>query len=296
MYGGLGAPAWVVVGVGATGPIWRSVDGGVNWTVNNIGLYDLYSVVATPLPFNGGTTFLAGGTSLLFLSGAYQQSGGYVFSSTDLGANWTQVGSNFSGPVRSLATNGQVVVAGVSATAVNETLYYSPLSSSNTYNWQLCSGSLFATSTNSVIWSGTEFVAGGNDGLRTSSDGITWANPGTLSLNVNNLGFTSNAATMINLTNNGQSFLVQDTPNLQCQRIVSSPTLSAYPNRTLNLNNACVLDEAANVVAIGSVNVPSPLIGSGFQSTFYASKAFISSYLSTASLTVGAYTVGIQSV
>ena len=90
--------------------------------------------------------------------------------------------------------------------------------------------------------------------------------------------------------------LFQDSPNLQCQRLLPVPTISYYSNGILNLNNACIMDEAANIIALGAINAPSPLPTGRYESTFYASDGYISSFLSTSALTLGAYRLGIQSV
>lgn len=297
VYGGMNAPIWITVGAGSDGSIWRSTDA-TNWSVVNIGQFELYSIVSTELPYNGGTVFLTGGAYLFASGNTFIPLNGFVFASTDLGVNWTLTGSNFTGPVKQVATNGSIVVAAVNATTPGATLWYSYLTSSNTYNWSNSTGDVFTTRANSVIWTGSNFIAGGDTGIRVSVDGIFWQNPNPLPVEVNNLAFTSNAATMIRFTNlfePEKRLLFQDSPNLQCQRLVSAPTISYYSN-ALNLNNGCILDSAANIISFGSLNTPSPLQGTTFQSTFYATDGYVSSFLSTTSLTLGAYRLQIQSV
>ena len=289
---------YIAVGVGSTGPIWRSDNKGDNWSLVLTSQVELYSIVSTKLRSIGGIyyqLFFTGGATLLASGNTFVPGDGVVYLSQD-GSNWNIIGSNFSGPVKEVATNGKVVVAAVSSATVSETLWYSPLTTGNIYNWQVCSGDLFTSYGNSVIWTGSEFVAGGDSGIRTSQDGITWSNPGTLSIPILNLSFLSNAATNIRFKDGEEKILLfQDSPNLQCQELISSPTISYYSNGVLNLNNAIIIDELANVMCIGLPTEASPLQGL-FQSTFYAAFSYVSSFLSSSSVALGNYTIGIQSV
>lgn len=293
IYGGVSAPVWIVVGVGANGPMYRSVNGGQTWTLVNLGNIELRSIISLTLPENGGTVFLTGGCQLVPSGNTYVRSSGLVYTSRDFGTNWTGVGT-FNGTVYSLATDGKKVVAATEGTVANQTLFFSLLTSSNTYNWQLCQGDLFASRANSVIYTGSLWVAGGDSGFRHSYDGISWFNPGTFTTEISNVSFMSNAATSINITNGESTIFFQQSPALDVQRLISVPTISYYPSSILNLNNACILDQKNNFIVPGAVNTISPLADTTFHSTFYTQEAYISSVVSTNQIQIGAYRAGIQ--
>lgn len=304
VYGGVNAPVWIVAGVGAAGPLYRSTDNGASWTVISLGLYEFRSIVVTELPSNGGTVVLVCGGVLTSTGSSYILTQGVVFASLDAGVTWTSVGSgglaSDTRVVTAIATDGLKIVATVQSLnpSSGATLYYSYLTSSNTYSWTLCEGTLFPTTATSILYTGSQWLAGGDTGVRQSSNGITWVSSGSPSQPVLQVGYMSNAAPMITVGDSNQNQLLyfQEAPSLQCQRLLSVPTISYYPSSILHLNNACILDSQQNCIVPGAVNAISPLALTGFQSTFYTQTAFVSTLTSTNQLYLGAYRLGIQSV
>lgn len=305
-YGGLSAPYWVAVGAGKNGPLYTSADGST-WVLNTAasftGDFELRSVISVSLPSNAGTVFLAGGTSLTQAGNTYTNDKAYIFAASDPAASWTPntIGI-LPGPVTSLASDGEKVVAAVNG-GFGQSLWYSYitsnyLTSNNPDQWILCSGDLFRDRANSVLWNGSLWVAGGGDGIRQSVDGITWTNPGDFTFEVFGVGYMSNAATTLQTGSLEQSNLLyfQDSPSLECQKVISVATISYYSSSNLNLNNALLFDSNQNVIVPGTVNRISPLSGTTFQSTFYAAASYVSSFLSTNKLVLGTYILGVQNV
>jgi hypothetical protein len=300
-YGGLSAAYWVAVGAGKNGPMYTSPDGST-WTPNNSGFFgfltfELRCVTSVPLPNNGGPVFLAGGTRLVSSENTYIPVDGYIFAARDPTGVWQLPRANFPGPVNALASDGQKVVAAVDG-GFQQSLWYSYittkyLTSNNPGQWILCDGDVFRDRANSVVWNGSLWVAGGGEGVRYSLNGITWYTPpGTFTNEVFGLGYMSNATTSL------QAGLLQfqDSPFLQCQQILSVATISYYSSSNLNLNNALLFDSNQNILVPGVVNAISPLSGTSFQSTFYAASSYISTFLSTNKVVVGAYILGVQTV
>jgi hypothetical protein len=308
-YGGLAAPYWVAVGAGKNGPMYTSVDGS-SWILNNSGIFGFLTfefrcVISVPLPNNGGSVFLTGGTFLFPSGNTYTPLNGFVFAATTPTSSWELSTSNFSGPVNALASDGQKVVAAVDGFYPNYSLWYSYitsnyLTSNNPGQWVRCSGDVFSDRANSVIWNGSLWISGGDSGIRHSLDGITWFNPNAnLATEVLGLGYMSNAVTSLQVSGDfvGSNLLsFQDSPSLECQKILSVATVSYYPSANLNLNNALLFDSNQNVIVPGTVNRISPLTGTTFQSTFYAAASYVSSFLSTNKVVVGAYIQGVQNV
>ena len=290
VYGGMKTPIWIAVGAGSNVSAYKSSDA-VNWSSLTTNVDELRAIITYSLPTSGTTVFLA--------TGGYLNSGlitdGVVITSSNEGAIWTNASTYlFSGSGTSLATDGQKVVVGGEDSGGN-TLWYSYINESNTYNWSLCEGSLFSTRTNSVLWNGTSWVAAGNTGLLQSSNGITWTPIITpFSSEVTNIGYTSNAATTMGL--GPDTLLFQESPFLECQNLLSSGTVSFYPSSILHINNACILDERQNMIVPGGITSISPLFSTSYTSTFYTPRAYISSVLSTNQVQIGGYYLGIDSV
>jgi hypothetical protein len=219
---------------------------------------------------------------------------------------WVKKENLFTGSALCLATDGNILVVG-GEDSLGQTLYY--VSLSNLYKayfntpfqppFAPCQGSVFPVRTNAVLWNGFNWVASGDSGIRQSSDGIVWSNPTSLTMEIFNVAYASNACTAMSVGNSNQStpLLFLDSPYPSILSLVSAPTVSFYPSSILNLNNACILDAAQNMIVAGGPFLnPSPLSGTPFASTFYVDTAYISSVLSTSKLTVGVYNVGIQSI
>ena len=292
VYGGLRAPLWMVVGCGSNSSAYKSSDG-LNWTSMTTGYDEMRSVISLELPEVGTPIFLTTGG---IFSGPVLRNGG-VLQTNDLGTTWSTITDIlFTGTGLALATNGSRVVVG-GEDVFGNTLYSCSIRNGSLSEWTLCTGTLFPQRANAVLWTGSNWVAGGDTGIRKSYDGIDWFNPTTLTSEIFGLGYTSNAALSATIGTSISNMLnFQDSPDLQCQRLLSVATISYYSNALLNLNNACILDEAHNIVVPGPLSKPSPLSGTTFTSTFYAPTAYISSILSTNRVSLGTYSLGVQSV
>jgi hypothetical protein len=294
VYGGMKTPVWIAVGAGSNATAYKSTDI-FNWSPLTTNVDELRAIITFQLPTGGTTVFLATGG---FLNSVNTISDGLVISSSNEGSLWTSSSPYlFSGSGICLATDGAKIVVGGEDISGN-TLWYSYINDSNTYTWSVCQGSLFSERTNSVIWNGSTWLAAGNDGLRESVDGITWGIQPSLTAEVYNLGYTSNAAITMGVgdSNISNNLYFQESPSLQCQALISAGTVSFYPSSILNLNNACILDANQNMIVPGFVTSVSPLVSTSFTSTFYTPTAYISSFLSTNQVQVGGYYLGIESV
>ena len=261
----------------------------------NVPYQEIRSILPIQLS-NSSTIFLAtGGT----LSGVDIIDGGVTFQTEfNISTTWNRTDTIFTGSGLTLATDGKRIVLGGEDSS-GETLYYHNIESSDFSKWTLCTGSRFSQRTNSVLWTGSSWIAAGDSGIRTSQDGITWTNPSpSLTLEVLNIAFSSNAPTAI-MTGapalcNAMYFL--DSPDLQCARFLTEPTISFYPSRSLSLNNACVLDSNDNIIMPGILTNPSPLSGTEFKGTLYANEAFVSTTFTTNQIKVGGYYLAFQTI
>ena len=308
IYGGFRAPVWIAAGAGKSSSpsggqlasLYRSTDS-IVWqsayvkSDSNfqppVGQYVLRSVVA--VPYENETMFLAGGTTYLSAGGFVQT----LLVSYDLGVEWQYIPSPFSGTITGMATNGSVVVAAVEYPV---SLLYSPVNRFYFNGWIQGQGDVFTLRANSVIWNGSVFVAAGDSGIRHSLDGITWYNPGGYSSEVLNLAYTSNLGT--NMVNGVLSsdplniLLLQNSPSIPIQGLLSTAMISYYPSTILNLNNALVFDSNQNVIVPGTYNQVSPLGLSPYRSSFVSHSSYISTFVSTNRIVVGSYILGVQSV
>lgn len=167
---------------GTNGGVYRSSDG-VNWTAVNNGLNDQ---VVFSLAVKGATLFAGTNT-------------GGVYRSTDLGANWVQVNNGLgSGQIQSLVVGNTTLLALTSNNAVYR-------SSDDGANWAAVTGGLQGLTILSLAANSTTLFAGSNlSGLYRSFDGgLTWAqsNTGLVSLGVSKLA--ANGATIFAGTGNG---------------------------------------------------------------------------------------------
>jgi hypothetical protein len=290
-YGGIDTPVWIAVGCGCNVSAYRSTDA-INWNPCVTNLDELRDILTYKTPVTGTRVFLATGG---FLSGTSIVDGLLILSS-NAGVTWTYASPPlFTGSGLSLATDGVKVVVG-GESSYGSTIWYAYLNESNVYTWTPCEGSLFSQKANSVIYTGSNWLAGGLTGLRQSDDGITWYQPSSsIPTEVYNLGFTSNAATTISLSNE-QSLAIQDSPYLAIQNSLSIATISYYTSSILNINNACILDSRANLIVPGVLTTVSPLQSTSFTSTFYAMSAYISSMLSTNRVVIGGSYFGISTL
>ena len=294
---------WLAVGYGSgNSNMYASLDT-ETWTETGNGIFtEARAVIALRETSSFNEFYAVAGASSA--SGSNVNRGAIAISPYPF--SWVTQTNIFTGSALCLATDGNILVIG--GEDINGlTLQYIPIS--NLYSsyfttpfsptFTVCGGSLFSTRTNSVLWSGSNWIAAGDSGIRQSYDGITWFNPASLTMEVFSVGFGSNAATTISVGNSNQStpLFFLDTPYPSQLQLISTPTVSFYPSSILNLNNACIFDAAQNIILGGGpYQNMSPLSGTPFTSTFYVNTAYISSVLSTNKINVGVYTVGIQSV
>jgi hypothetical protein len=261
----------------------------------NVPYQEIRSILPIQLS-NATSCFLGTGG---YISGNDIINGGVTYQSEENITNlWNYTSPIFTGSGLTLATDGKRIVLGGEDSGGN-TLYYHNIESSNFSNWTLCSGSRFSQRTNTVLWTGSSWIAAGDSGIRTSQDGITWTNPApSLTVEVLNIAFASNAPTAIatgaSALCNAMYFL--DSPDLQCSRFLTEPTISFYSSSVLSLNNACVLDSAKNIIMPGILTNPSPLSGTQFTSTLYANEAFVSTTFTTNQIKVGGYYLAFQTI
>jgi predicted acyltransferase (DUF342 family) len=292
IYGGMNDKTWIVVGGGLNATAYRSLDG-INWSNVYTGMDELHSIISFQTMETNATIYMAAGGYLTTDSNIQL---GRVTYSQDSGISWiVDSGFYFSGSANDLATDGQKIVV-VGEDSGGATMWYSYITQTCYFNWIQCQGSLFTTRGNAVQWNGSSWLAAGDDGFRESYDGITWFTPiSNISKEFYNLGYTSNATSIIRVASTN-TLHFQDSPSLECQKLLSVPTISFYPSSILNINNACILDTVQNIIVPGSVTSISPLQNTSFKSTFYALDAYVSSFVSTQQLVLGAYYLQIQSV
>ncbi len=277
--------------------LWVSYTNGDSWSPIPTSYKEIRSVL--PIQLDTGETyfFVAGG---VYSAGSIINGGVQYQFEINLASACTEISTIlFTGSGLCIATDGRRIVVGGEDTNGN-TLYYHTIQGSNfTNGWTVCSGDLFPDRTNSVLWSGSKWVAGGDSGIRESYDGINWVDPNlSLTQEIFGLGYQSNAANMMVIgdSNKGIPLQFQDTPYLQMKNLANGPTISFNPSSILALNNACVLDSAQNMIMPGYLVTPSPLSQTPFTSTVYTRDAFVSTVFSTSKIEVGGYYLGFQTI
>ncbi len=171
-----------------------STNGGINWTLMNNGIDNLYAYQITA---SGNNLFVSttGVTNKIFLS-------------TNLGNNWSPAYNGISGNVYTLYASGNLVFAGTSAG-----VYYT---SNNGANWLLTNLTGKSISAFAKI-AGTLFAGTYGNGIFKSSDnGINWTecNNGLTTMNINALAVmgtdifagTNYGGAMYKSTNSGVSW------------------------------------------------------------------------------------------
>ncbi|MBI1764396.1 MAG: hypothetical protein HYR56_23460 [Acidobacteria bacterium] len=135
------------------GGVFRSTNGGNNWTPVNNGLGDqfIFSLAVS------GTTLFAGTNS----NGVYR--------TTDNGVNWTQINNGLSNQiVLSLAVSGTTLFAGTNSSGVYRT-------TDNGANWTQINNGLDNQFVYALAVSGTTLLAGTFGGVyRTTDNGTNW--------------------------------------------------------------------------------------------------------------------------
>jgi hypothetical protein len=276
---------WVAVGIGAsaTNSIQVSSDG-LSWRDATSGGFanGIFGITWAE------TRWIAtgnGGTNVSFLT----SSDGFV---------WTTRTGGFSVKGNSIAFDGYTVVAVGQDANSQRTIQYS---TDYGITWNYALGTLFASIGYTVKWNGSYWLAGGEDGIRKSFDGIRWYQPSSAptypfygvgwSSNQWPTAFVLDPYTEISTTppQRGLGFYTN-----QANLSVSTNTI-VYTPSSFVLNNTLRLDSFGNVV-LGTVS-PTQLYRSSIQSTFYQQgSAVVSAFISSLVVQTGGYYLGIQSV
>ena len=147
--------------------------------------------------------------------------------------------------------NGMTVMVVEDGTALSETIFYSQDFGTT---WTMGQGNLFVQSGLTVVWNGSYWIAGGDDGIRKSYDGITWFNPGTApGYPFYGLGYSSNTTPFMNLASPSTSFTSPETslkfyneplPGVLNQTAFSVVSVSS---NGMSFNNSFFMDSNQNV-------------------------------------------------
>ena len=119
--------------------------------------------------FPGGTaSVVASSSSAIIVGGTFSGAGNTLAYSTN-GYNWVGLGNvNSSSACYSVASNGQMWIAGMDN---------GPLYSYDALSWTTCANSPFTGTMNGIAWNGTKWVAVGSSttgNAAYSNDGINW--------------------------------------------------------------------------------------------------------------------------
>ena len=147
--------------------------------------------------------------------------------------------------------NGMTVMVVEDGTALSETIFYSQDFGTT---WTMGQGNLFVQNGRTVAWNGSYWIAGGDDGVRKSYDGITWFNPGTApGYPFYGLGYSSNTTPFMNLASPSTSFTSPETslkfyneplPGVLNQTAFSVVSVSS---NGMSFNNSFFMDSNQNV-------------------------------------------------
>jgi hypothetical protein len=276
---------WVAVGIGgsATNSILVSTDG-FSWRD------------ATSGGFSQGVFGITWAETRWIATGKGGTNTSYL-TSTD-GFVWTTRTGGFSGQGNSIAFDGYTVVAVGQDTNPQRTIQYS---TDYGITWNYALGTLFASVGYTVKWNGSFWLAGGEDGIRKSFDGIRWFQPSASpTYPFYGLAWSSNQWPTASVLD--PYSVIGPTPvqrglafyTNQVNLSVSTNTI-VYTPSSFVLNNTLRLDSFGNVV-VGTIT-PTQLYGSSIQSTFYQQgSAVISTFVSSLTVQTGGYYLGIQSV
>jgi photosystem II stability/assembly factor-like uncharacterized protein/5-hydroxyisourate hydrolase-like protein (transthyretin family) len=177
------------------GGIFKTVNGGVNWTTANSGLTSTYISSIAIDPTNSQTVYV--GTNGGF-SGA---NGGGLFKSTNGGTSWSAVNSGITASnISSLAidpNNSQIIYAGTNSGVYKTTDGGTTWSANGGLNSLSVSSIVIDPSNNQTLYAGTSGFYNGTWGavFKSSNGGTIW------SLVYSSVTYTSGAALAIDPTN-----------------------------------------------------------------------------------------------
>lgn len=305
---------WIIVGASAVSPNrtivwssnasnWNPIDfGGFNsqlstsggygigwngniWVAGGIGNTDLNSLQysedgLTWLNAQGGfdTFDLVWAERVWVAVGRSSILGGIQIKTSEDGRRWsTSLLQASGGPANSVAYGNGTIVVVRSNTTPNTILYSLDFGNS----WSNASGTLFSAQGNSIAWNGVYWIAGGNDGVRKSFDGINWFTPVTspnqlysaLAFSSNNtpyitVGFLS-ANTLVD-SNLGVNFFNNALPGILTQ---TRNTLS-FTSTFVSFNNAL------HIYSSIAISVPYPLTQYEMNTNNYASSFVLNGQVS----------------
>lgn len=186
----------IIIAGGITGGMWKSVNGGTNWTktTSNSQLHSATCLVQDRRAGNT-TKWYAGtgereGNSAGQFGSATQFTGNGVFKSTDNGSSWTLLSSTSGIPPNNFTSNWQYVwsMATDISNASQDEVYAATVgsiyrSSNGGTSWTQVLGSSdtrstftdVTVSTTGVVYASGSYIDGGPmNGIRRSTDGINW--------------------------------------------------------------------------------------------------------------------------
>jgi cytoskeletal protein CcmA (bactofilin family) len=214
-----------------------------------------------------------------------------IKTSTD-GSNWLPSYVELNGGKATSVAYGAGTLVVTRSNATGNTILYSQ-DFGNT--WEPAIGDLFALQGLSVNWNGEFWIAGGNDGVRKSYDGIAWYNPvGSPTYAFYGIGYSSNLSPFLNINDTASlEFYQNPLPNILTLTSSSVITFSqeGMAFNSLNIDNC-------NNVTIPYAATQYENSNNNFVSTFivFSGAAVFSTSMSTAQVIAGSLYLGSQTV
>jgi hypothetical protein len=182
-----------------------------------------------------------------------------------------------------------------------ETIFYSKDFGTT---WTMGQGILFQENGRTVAWNGSYWIAGGDDGVRKSYDGITWFNPATApGYPFYGLGYSSNTMPFINLASPSTSFTSPETSlkfyNDPLPGVLNQTPLSVISvgSNGMSFNNSFFMDSNQNVT-VPYAMTPYQQSLNNYRSSFVLLSGVgrFSTLLSSPQVRVGGLYLGTQTV
>jgi hypothetical protein len=230
-------PATGGFGVTWNGSLWIAAGQGDS-TVNSL----LYSTDGKNWYSAQSGGFESGGNAAIWTGSRWIATGNNGLQSSFMvsedGMNWSGIdGFGFASARQyarrgaSVETNGQIVVATGSYDSTVPSAKSIQYSLDNGRTWSNAVGTLFDTdgaSGNAVVWNGTYWIASGSTGIRKSTDGITWTQPGSSpAYEVRGMAYSSNATPVAQI---GALKYLSSVTTVYTSFSVAAGTQSASPN------------------------------------------------------------------
>jgi len=230
----------------------------------------------------------------------------YINVSLD-GKNWT-TSSIF--PTPSLIANGIAYGNGICVLVATNNNGSNPNTNTIFYSqdfgttWTMGQGTLFFQTGWTVAWNGSYWIAGGDDGVRKSYDGITWFNPATApAYPFYGLAYSSNTMPFINLASPSTSFTSPETSlkfyNDPLPGVLNQTPFSfiSVGSNGMSFNNSFFIDSNQNVT-IPYAMTPYQQSLNNYRSSFvlFSGVGHFSTLLSSPQVRVGGLYLGTQTV